>query len=187
MNGVATGSYGLYLVTNDGGRTWVDQTVDPENEFHLNRIVRFPDGRRMIAGEAGLSYRSFDDGSTWSLLDLAYQGSMWGAAITRAGCVVFVGLRGHAMESCDFGDSWTELETGTLASLSDVVDRDGILVMAGNSGVVLIRAGGAITEYTHSSGVDFAAVLPLADGRFLLTGEDGVHFFPEADTGDADE
>ena len=52
-NGVAIGSYGLYLVTSDGGQNWEDGTVDEENQFHLNGMVRFADGRRVIAGEAG--------------------------------------------------------------------------------------------------------------------------------------
>ncbi|NNJ65408.1 MAG: hypothetical protein HKP16_07570 [Xanthomonadales bacterium] len=178
-DGVAIGSYGLYLVTRDGGKTWEDGSVDPENDYHLNSMVRFPDGRRMIAGEAGYSYRSPDDGETWEPLDLPYLGSMWGAVVFSGDCVIFFGLRGHAMESCDFGDTWFEMETGTQASLSGAVDHEGMLVFAGNSGTVLTRSGGPISVHTHSSGVDFAAVLPLSGGRFLLVGEDGAHFFPE--------
>ncbi len=116
QNGVAIGSYGLYLVTADGGQTWQDATVDEENDFHLNSMIRFPDGRRMIAGEAGYSYRSFDDGQTWEPMELPYAGSMWGAIPFSGDCVIFFGLRGHAMESCDFGTTWFELETGTQAS-----------------------------------------------------------------------
>ena len=59
--------------------------------------------------------------------------------------------------------------------------------MVGNSGAVLTRIADAVTRYTHSSGVDFAAVLPMADGRFLLVGEDGVHWYPESFTGGGDD
>ena len=180
QNGVAMGSYGLYLTTSDGGRNWVDGIVDEENDFHLNGLIRYADGRRMIAGEAGYSYRSFDDGETWEPLDLPYPGSMWGALKTAAGCAVFYGLRGHAMESCDFGETWTELPTGTEASLSGAAEHQGLVVFAGNSGTVLTWAGGHFTEHKHSSGVDFAAVMPLGGGVFLLVGEDGVHLFPES-------
>jgi photosystem II stability/assembly factor-like uncharacterized protein len=186
-NGVAMGSYGLYLVTDDGGRNWVEAPVDPENEYHLNAMVRFPDGRRMIAGEAGYSYRSFDDGGSWEALDLPYQGSMWGAIESPRGCVVFFGLRGNAMESCDFGDSWTELDTGTASSLSDAAENQGMLVFVGNSGTVLTWAGGAFTEHKHSSGVDFAGVLPLDGGHYLLVGEDGTQLFPEGVGGRDDD
>lgn len=180
-NGVAMGSYGLYLVTRDGGRNWEDAAVDEENEYHLNAMIRFPDGLRMIAGEAGYSYRSFDDGETWEPLELPYGGSMWGAIISHRGCAVFFGLRGHLMRSCDRGDSWSELATGTQSSLSGAAEQQGLMVLAGNNGTVLTWAGAGFTAYKHSSGVDFAAVLPLNGGRFLLVGEEGAHVFPEAE------
>ena len=156
-------------------RTWSDSTVDPESDYHLNGMIRFEDGRRMIAGEAGYSYRSFDDGETWEALELPYIGSMWGALRLQSGCAVFFGLRGHAMESCDFGSSWEEIETRALSSLSGAAEDDGLLVLAGNSGSILTRDDGAVNQYIHSSGVDFAAVLALGGGRFLLVGEDGAH------------
>ena len=179
-NGVAIGSYSLSLRTRDGGQTWEDATVDPENDFHLNALVRFSDGRRLIAGEAGYSYRSHDDGETWEAIDMPYQGSMWGALKTTGGCVLFFGLRGHVMESCNFGSSWTELETGSLASISGAAEHDGLILLAANSGTVLIMDdGGRFSVHHHSSGVDFAAVISLGDGNFLLVGEDGVHKYPE--------
>ena len=179
QNGVAIGSYGLYLVTSDGGATWEAGVVDEENEYHLNAMVRFPDGVRLIAGEAGYSYRSLDDGVSWQPLELPYDGSMWGAIITSRGCVVFYGLRGHVMQSCDAGENWVELESGSLASLSGAAEHQGMLIFAGNSGTVLTWAGGGFTSHKHSSGVDFAAALPLSGGHFLLVGEEGVHQFPE--------
>jgi len=179
QSGVAIGSYGLYLVTHDGGLTWEEDVVDPDNEFHLNAMVRFADGRRMIAGEAGYSYRSFDDGASWEALNLPYPGSMWGAIVSAPDCVVFFGLRGHAMESCDFGDSWLELKTGTQSSLSAGTVQEGTLVLVGNSGSVLTRSSGIVNTYKHPSGLDFAAVIPHRSGYVLLAGEEGVHLFPE--------
>jgi photosystem II stability/assembly factor-like uncharacterized protein len=186
QNGVAIGTYGLYLVTSDGGQTWDDRVVDEENEYHLNAMVRYPDGVRLIAGEAGYSYRSLDDGASWEPLDLPYDGSIWGAFISSRGCAIFYGLRGHVLQSCDAGDNWVELESGTQSSLSGAAEHQGMLVFAGNSGTVLTWAGGGFTSHTHSSGVDFSAALPLNGGRFLLVGQEGVHRFPES-TGGGDE
>lgn len=178
--GMAIGSYGLALTTSDGGKNWVESPVDEENEFHLNSLVVFDDGRMMIAGEAGYSYRSFDGGVTWEPMDMPYSGSMWGAIKTSDECVLFYGLRGNVMESCDFGLSWKELETGTLASMSGAAQDDGLLLLAGNGGNVITRDGnGPFVVHHHSSGVDFSAALALGDGQFLLVGEDGVHTFPE--------
>lgn len=181
-SGIAMGAYGLYMTTDDGGETWVDDSVDPDNEYHLNDMVRFDDGRRIIAGEAGYSYRSPDDGENWEPLDLPYLGSMWGAQAVGEGCVLFYGLRGHILESCDFGESWDEVSADTLSSLSDAAYDQGQTVIVGNSGAVLVREGGGGDGFdvqVHSSGVDFASVLALGDGRFIMVGEDGVHHYPE--------
>ena len=182
-NGVAIGSYGLYLVTSDGGKTWEDIEIDPEGGYHLNAMIRFDDGRRLIAGEAGYSYRSYDDGLTWEMMDMPYLGSMWGAIQLDENCVLFFGLRGHALQSCDFGDNWTELDTGAQASISGGALQDGKILLAASSGTVMIRDDGMDWQAEkHSSGVDFAAALAMDDGSFLLVGEDGVFRFPEAAT-----
>jgi len=186
-NGVAIGSYGLYLRTSDGGQTWEDGSVEAENDYHLNSLVLFSDSRRIIAGEAGYSYRSYDNGETWEAIELPYRGSMWGALKTDKDCVLFYGLRGHVLESCDFGSSWTELQTGSKSSVSGAAQYNGRVLLAANSGIILIRdAGGIFTVYQHSSGGDFAAALSLGDGSFLLVGEDGVQKYPET-PGDRDD
>ncbi|MGB5291497.1 MAG: YCF48-related protein [Lysobacterales bacterium] len=189
QNGIAVGSYGLYLETSDGGKTWDESTVDEESDYHLNSLSYFGDGKWLIAGEAGLSYRSFDNRETWELLDMPYLGSMWGALKTNAECVLFYGLRGHVLESCDFGSSWNEVNTDSESSVSGAAEYDELVVLAANSGVLLIRddASGFRT-YHHSSGVDFASIISMGDGNFLLVGEDGVHRYPETiKEGDGDE
>ena len=94
--------------------------------------------------------------------------------------MVFFGLRGHAMESCDFGETWEELDTGVEASLSGAVEDDGVIVFAGNSGMVLTHSDARFNGIDHSSGVDFASVIALGGGQYLLVGEEGVHRFPES-------
>lgn len=187
-NGVATGSYGLFLRTWDGGRSWEDSMVDPDADYHLNNLLNLGDGRLLIAGEAGYSYRSFDDGDSWEPIVMPYPGSMWGAVTTPGECVLFYGLRGHVMESCDFGTSWKELETGSEASISGAAVYDGMVILAANSGTVLTRNdNNQFHVHHHSSGVDFAAAISLGDGNFLLVGEEGVHPFPEAAKDDSSD
>lgn len=188
-NGLAIGSYGLYLETTDAGKTWNESMVDEESDYHLNSISNFGNGKWLIAGEAGLSYRSFDNRETWELMNMPYLGSMWGALKTSAECVLFYGLRGHVLESCDFGSTWNEVNTGSESSISGAAEYDDLVVLAANSGVLLIRDDASgFRSYHHSSGVDFASVLSVGDGNFLLVGEDGVHRYPEnLKEGDGDE
>ncbi len=184
-NGVAIGSYGLYLRTSDGGHNWEEATVDPEIDYHLNSLLDLGNGRWLIAGEAGYSYRSFDHGETWEPVELPYQGSMWGGLTTEDDCMLFFGLRGHVMESCDLGTSWTEVETGTEASISGAAEFEGFILLAANSGTILTKDdGGPFRVYHHSSGVDFASAIALGGTSFLLVGEDGVHRYPEVEEDD---
>jgi photosystem II stability/assembly factor-like uncharacterized protein len=114
---------------------------------------------------------------------------MWGGLKTRDGCVLFYGLRGHVLQSCDFGTSWTQITTGSESSISGAAEYDDLVLLAANSGILLIRNDSSgFRVIHHSSGVDFSAVISLGDGNFLLSGEDGVHRYPEADKGgDVDE
>jgi len=183
-HGIAIGAYGLMLLTSDGGHSWQDGAVNEEDDAHLNAIIEIPGGELLIAGEAGNSYRSSDGGKTWERMHLPYKGSMFGAVLDDASCVLFYGLRGHVLRSCDGGDSWKELKTGSEATLLGGARQDGKVLLAGNSGVILIYDGDAgFSQYIHSSGVDFSAVIGLGTGRFLLTGEEGTYFFPEEKSG----
>lgn len=179
-HGLAIGAYGLMLETRDGGATWRDRIVNEEDDYHLNALVELADGTLLIAGEAGHSYRSIDRGESWASLDLPYPGSMFTAFEAGDGCVMFAGLRGHAMRSCDAGTSWAEVPTGSETTLMDgTAAGDGVLLV-GNAGTILQGAvDSGFRVFEHSSGATFASVLRLADGRYLLTGENGTHFFPE--------
>jgi len=182
-NGIAIGAYGLMLVTSDGGQSWEDWAVNDEDDYHLNALIALPTGTLLIAGEAGYAYRSRDGGETWESLDFPYGGSMFGAVPAGEGCVLFYGLRGHILRSCDEGDSWEELTSGSQSTLAGAAEQDGQVLLAGNSGTILIFDGAENFEVTtHSSGVDFSAVLGLGGDRYLLTGEGGTHFFPESES-----
>jgi photosystem II stability/assembly factor-like uncharacterized protein len=186
-HGIAVGAYGLMLLTADGGRDWEDWAVNEEDDAHLNALLLLPSGRLLIAGEAGYSYRSDDSGETWEPMDMPYGGSMFGAVISNESCVLFYGLRGHVMRSCDGGDNWEELDTGSEATLLGAAEQDGKVVLGGNGGVILDHNGdGGFSQQLHSSGVDFSAVLALGEGRFLLTGEEGIYSYPEEQSGGAE-
>lgn len=177
-SGLAVGSYGLALFTEDGGVNWEDSLVN-EEDWHNNSVLVVEDFM-LVAGEAGLSYRSLDGGLSWETIEMPYPGSMFGAVRSSADCVMVFGLRGHAQESCDQGETWEELDTGTEQTIAGgVFDGEGV-VLVGNSGLVLTRSeGNGFQQRSHSSGVDFAEVIVQAEGRYLLVGEDGVHSFPE--------
>jgi len=173
-NGFAIGAYGLMMRTRDGGLSWEEQVVS-EDEWHLNGLVDLGGGRFIIAGEAGYSYFSRDGGKSWSIVEMPYPGSMFGA-LAIGPCVLAYGLRGNMQQSCDQGETWLELESPTESSLAGGAYHDGLTVVVGNSGqVLLLRENGEIEYLRHPSGVDFAAALPLEGDDWVLVGNEGIH------------
>ncbi len=176
--GMAIGAYGLAMFTDDGGESW-DERVVSEDEWHLNAVLDRGDGQLFIAGESGISYASDDSGLSWEALEMPYPGSMFGA-LESGGCLWLFGLRGHLQRRCGEGSDWDEPETDSMATLLDGIATDEGLLLVGNSGTVILgRPGAGAQVFQHSSGVDFAGVVALGDGRWLLAGEGGVHHFPE--------
>lgn len=175
--GYAIGAYGLMMKTTDGGESWDEFMVSPD-EWHLNGIIDLGAGQLVITGEAGFSYTSEDAGETWLPIEMPYPGSMFGAVLA-GDCIVAHGLRGNVQRSCDAGQTWEEVPTPTESSLAGGAYRDGEVLLVGNSGeVVRINADGQVSAEKHPSGVDFSAAIPLDGGQWLLVGEGGGHRFP---------
>lgn len=148
-------------------------------ECHLNALAApgagLGDGRLVIAGERGYGFRSTDRGETWESFRFAYVGSMFGI-VARGECLTAFGLRGHVQQSCDFGDSWALLDTGTQSSLmGGTVLGDGRIVMVGANGdIVEIASDGTASRRSHRRGGDLAMVIEGPDG-LIVVGEDGIY------------
>ena len=134
----------------------------------------------MVAGEAGFSYRSRDGGTSWETLEMPYPGSMFGIVNGKQDCLLVYGLRGHVQQSCDFGETWAELSSGTESSIFGAIFTGSTTIMVGNSGLILtLNNDGSFNSEIHSSGVDFAAIVAMGNGQYLLAGENGIHRYPE--------
>ena len=199
-NGFAVGAFGAFLASADGGDTWTCRNgcwddddraggapllhapdSDFEDDFHLNAIVPAGPGRLYLAGEAGVLYRSDDDGLTWLALSSPYSGSWFGALTLDADTVLVAGLRGRLFRSEDAGGSWAQIETGTTATLTDLVrvapDR---ILITGLAGALLVSPdNGLTTSYRPlPSRQGVATALPVRGG-VVLVGEFGVDLHAE--------
>ncbi len=184
--GFAVGAYGYFLATGDGGETWTPRAVSVD-DFHLNALIPVaadgtgaqpsPSRRLFIAAEAGVVYRSDDDGTTWRELPSPYAGSWFGGLALDENRVLLTGLRGHLFRSEDGGETWTQLETGTHALLTGAVRLpSGTIVVTGLEGSVLTSRdeGRSVSTARLPLREGISAALPLADGGVLLIGEFGV-------------
>ena len=136
----------------DDARRGFDYPVIP---FHVNCY-----GRRLIAGEAGYSYRSYDDGQTWEMLNMPYLGSMWGALALNDECVLFYGLRGHALQSCDFGNTAHHPDDAPFACNNKLI---------GARGVIYTRLFHRIARVTQVNKIDALDDTPVL---YIKTGND---------------
>ena len=91
------------------------------------------------------------------------------------------GLQGHLFRSEDAGESWTTVETGTTAMLTDGIRlADGGIVISGLGGTLLISSDGGSTfellPQPDRRGV--SAIVEAGDGQLLMVGEFGVKMMP---------
>ena len=160
---------------DDSGLASTDMGED-EGDPHLNAIVRTSAGL-LIVGEAGSTYRSTDNGASWTRSDLPYEGSMFGLVGLDNDTVVAFGLRGNAFLTTDLGQTWQRLETGTEATLLGGAAVPGArAVLVGASGSVLLLPANSLQlrGYTFSDGGVMSAVLPISESEFLTIGENGL-------------
>jgi photosystem II stability/assembly factor-like uncharacterized protein len=181
--GFVVGSYGMLLETTDGGQSWrlVSDRIGSAQAFHLNQIVAAPDGTLFIAGESGYVYRSMDSGESWDILQPGYEGSFYGIVIVPNGSdsyeLLAYGLRGNLFSSQDKGDSWSFVDTGTTITLTTgMALPDGMVVLAGQGGLILTRAAGQ-QSFNAAKNPDrrvISGIEQQTDGHLLLVGLGGV-------------
>ena len=195
-NGFAVGAFGTFLASADGGDTWIcrngcweeDDLLDeppllhaPDSEFaddfHLNAIVPAGSGRLFLAGEAGVLYRSDDDGGTWRALPSPYSGSWFGALALDPDTVLVAGLRGRLFRSQNAGESWTQIQTGTTATLTDLIRvQPDLILITGLAGALLTSRdeGLSVSYRSLPSRQGVSTALVTDGGSVVLVGEFGV-------------
>ena len=173
--GLAVGAYGLALITDDHGRSWSRQHIDPE-ESHFYAIREAPDKTLFIAGEFGTVLRSRDRGVSWVRLDTGWDGTFFGVQADRAGRLLLYGLEGAILESRDGGEAWHRLESGVSTSLYDAAFlSDDRAVIVGADGMVLVEsAPGRFERISRARREAITAVLVTAPDSVLLFGEGGT-------------
>ncbi len=180
QHGFAVGAYGLLLTTRDGGDSWQRNIISEEDDFHLNHITPTSDGALIIAAEAGMIYRSDDNGQQWQPLPSPYHGSFFGSLPVGKQSLFLFGLRGHLFFSRDHGQQWQAIQTNTTAMLTaGLKGRDGRCYISGLSGTLLIapRCNGSEIELKQLPGRSGISAMLQGDDAIILIGESGITRF----------
>lgn len=173
---IASGAYGLFLESRDGGQTWSDRLIS-DLDWHYNSLARLDASTLLIAGEAGTVLRSTDAGQTWSVVEVPYKGSYFGAVAVSAQEVVIFGMRGHVLRSEDAGASFVEVAQDVTASLFGAcLCADGKLRLAGQNGMVLTSSdGGRTFNARQLEGNPMLTAVMVHGDRLLALGAGGQH------------
>ena len=182
QRGFAVGAYGMFYRTENGGQSWHINIsgVDNLDRFHLYSLARDRRGALYLSGEAGLLYRSTDDGLTFQRYFDVYEGSLFGLLPFEQGVLAY-GLRGNLFAIDGAGLEWQSLMTSNRSSLYGGTRLDnGDLLLVGAGGRVLRLDGeGTETLYEHPSRSTFSSALQGPDGRIWLVGMDGLASFDD--------
>lgn len=161
-HGIAIGSYGLFLRTTDGGKSWASEQhitlVSEEDRLYLEDIKRedesfyeqelgsiLPHFNRVslhgaqlfIAGESGLLATSVDFGQTWQRYEVDYNGSFFDVVALNEQSMLAVGLRGN-MFLFHPDSGWQSVASCATSTLNSalVVDEKHLVAM-GNNGTLV--------------------------------------------------
>jgi photosystem II stability/assembly factor-like uncharacterized protein len=133
------GTRGLYLLSEDGGDSWMPQDlyIDPEweepEDYNLNAIVQLSTGELLVAGELGSIYWS-KDGEDWQK-DAANTDATWfGAASLPNGGVLLFGFAGKIAYSEGYQQPWRLLASPVGHSLFAATQVDQYWLLAGANG-----------------------------------------------------
>lgn len=175
---IAVGAYGMIYRTDNAGKTWHLGAAGIENidRYHYYAIARSEHGQMFLSGEAGLLYRSTDNGSTWERLDELYDGSLFGLVVKEHRVVAF-GLRGNIFRSDDDGNTWSHWNNPNEYSLyGGSVLSDGGLVLLGSGGLVLLvdEQTSEIRALFDPSRTTFSAAVKGTGSELLVVGMNGV-------------
>lgn len=185
-NGFVVGAYGFLFNTKDGGLTWTNYAnrLDNQDRFHLNTISQLEGGSILIGGEAGILFRSKDNGESWEALDSPYDGSFFGLVpLDGKGQALAFGLRGNLFRTENAGSSWKRLSSNTESTLmSGAFDGNRKVSIAGNGGVVVLSDDGGKTfsAYSREDRLGHTSLAYITRQRVALVGESGIELVTPA-------
>ncbi len=172
----ALGAYNTLLLSEDGGNEWrlVSHRLENPNNFHLNNMVK-SGNTLFIFGEAGIGYRSLDNGQTFETLYMPYEGTFFGGEV-YGDFVVAYGLKGNVVFSSNGGDSWQHEQINAKTTLlGSTLDSQGNAWLVGHAGsiVKLSVSDFSFTDFKHPSGDIFTDA--VFQGKALtLVGQNGA-------------
>jgi len=177
------GIEGLILNTEDGGSTWMSQTIHGEISRTLRR-VRFADAAHGWAVGDGAILRTDDGGRTWREQSTDSPLFMDGLALIDKAEAWTTGSSGALLHTVDGGDHWNkvaipaQVEDAWLGGIAFADRSHGWVV--GQNGLILATQDAGITWRTESvPTTSYLHDIALTSGGIIAVGKDGTILFRE--------
>ena len=193
--GFAGGVAGALLRSEDGGRTWSQQSpLGPEAVLGLHCTS----SNALAVGQGGLILKK--GGEAWRRIESGTEARLLSVSSNEQGLAVAVGGFGAVLRSRDGGDSWEPLTFDWEALLNDFlephiydvqVSGDGIITIVGEFGLVLHSTdGGDSWNMTHQGEASLFALeldgnvgYAVGQNGTVLRTEDGAQTWRELSSG----
>lgn len=177
--GIAVGSYGSVLLSDDGGAAWRPADVPGAGRALLGTAIS--GGRCLAVGQGG-SILVADDCRRWRAADSGSGERLMAVGLNAHGLAYAVGAFGTILRSADGGHTWQAVAvdwsakspSGAEPHLYAVhVAEDGTVTLAGEFGLILRGRDGADWRVAHA-GEQSLFGLSIAGGTAHAVGQNGT-------------
>lgn len=173
---LAFGAFGYAFSTEDGGRSWTAlfSKTEATRGRHVYGVARLDD-TLYLTGEEGLLLQSTRAG-VFEPIPIQYGGTLFGIVATTKSVLLIYGLQGTILRRDPATLNWTEVKSGTSATLtSGLVLGDGRVALGSQDGQVITSSDGGIT-FTRLGAAEqpVTGLAQAADGSLIVTGPRGI-------------
>lgn len=175
---LATGNYGKMLITQDGGKTWVNQ--DATVDVHLQDVSSWDEDRAVAVGNAGVTLMTEDGGETWVSVESPKSdvaNKLLKVHTYPGGEAYAVGEMGMIIRSMDYGKTWQQLREENDIFMNDIVKVDANTIwVSAEYGQIFksIDNGETWEEIFTDSPNSFAAIAAKSPQEIVIVGLAGV-------------
>ena len=178
QRGVAVGSSGFVVESDDGGQSWA-----PGQSFTESALldVSCGVGSTLVVGQQGAIFRSED--GVFKAVDSGTDARLMSVDNSSDGLAFSVGSFGTILRSRDDGVSWEALPVDWEAILNDFVEPhlyavdvspEGVVTIVGEFELVIRSTdGGETWETAHKGEASLFGLNMTADGTGFAVGQDG--------------
>ena len=178
QNVMVFGAYRMCIKTADGGKNWTDCSLDIADSISHNLYNAVAAGSSLYIGaEAGMVFRSVDQGKTFQQVTSPAKDTLFGILATRGNTLDTFGVAGHMFRSMDQGQTWSTVAIFAQSNLTaGMVLQSGAVIVVSEAGDMYLSTDDCLTFHVSgvNQGMGIFGITQAADGDIVLVGTDGV-------------